>query len=72
MKNSKKTIKMDTATEARNELAKLYGEIKSGRIDLPTATRLHQNVGRQVDLVGQQLRYSQMRKAVPNIKFLNC
>lgn len=63
---------MKTAYELREELCKIFDEIKDGKMAPKTAREMIKSTNAQIALAKVQLEYAAMKNVVPDIKFLDC
>jgi len=61
---------MNTANELRNELAKVFEELRSGTIKPKEAAELANLAGKMIASAKVQIEYALMRKQEPTISFL--
>lgn len=62
---------MKNINELRNELTKLYGDIKTGDVDVKKAKEMNNSAGKIINSVKAELEYAELRKEKPEIGFLN-
>jgi hypothetical protein len=58
--------------ELRNDLAQVFDDLKSGKIEVAMSTELNRTANTIIKGIGQQIRYRKDRKEKPQIGFLNC
>lgn len=61
---------MKNINDLRNELTKLYGEIKTGEVDVKKAKEMNNAAGKIINSVKAELEYAELRKEKPEIGFL--
>jgi hypothetical protein len=61
---------MNTATELRDELAKVFEELRNGTIKPKEAGELANVAGKMINSAKVQLEYHALRKTTPKIPFL--
>ena len=61
---------MNTANELHNELAKVFEELRSGKIKPKEAAELVNIAGKMIASAKVQIEYALMRKQEPTISFL--
>ena len=61
---------MKNDKELTAELAKLYGEIKEGKVELDVAAALTNTAGKIIASVNMGLKAADLSKEKPNIPFL--
>lgn len=62
---------MNTASELRAELAKVFNQLKAGEIKPSEAAELANLAGKMIASAKVQVEYAALRKDVPEISFLN-
>lgn len=62
---------MNTASELRVELAKVFNQLKAGEIKPSEAAELANLAGKMIASAKVQVEYAALRKDVPEISFLN-
>lgn len=62
---------MKNVVELRNNLAKLFGQIKSGEIDCKKASEMNNSAGKMINSLKVELEYASLCKVKPHIKFLD-
>jgi len=62
---------MKTINELRNELLKLFDDIKTGTTDVKVAGEMNNTAGKIINSVKAELEYSALRKVEPSIPFLD-
>lgn len=61
---------MNTATELRAELARVFAQLKAGEIKPSEAAELANIAGKMIASAKVQVEYAALRKDAPLIKFL--
>lgn len=59
-----------TITDIRNDLLKLFDDLKSGRIEPKDAVEINNTAGKIISSAKVQLAYHALRGETPNIPFL--
>lgn len=62
---------MKTINELRNELLQLFGEIKSGEVEVNVAGEMNNTAGKVINSVKAELEYAALLKVEPTIPFLD-
>ncbi len=62
---------MKTINELRNELLKLFDDIKTGATDVKVAGEMNNTAGKVINSVKAELEYAALRKVEPSIPFLD-
>lgn len=62
---------MKNINEVRDELSKVFEELKSGQLKSADAKELNNCAGKIINSLKVELEYSALRKEQPNIEFLN-
>lgn len=62
---------MKTINELRNELLKLFEDIKAGSTDVKVASEMNNAAGKVINSVKVELEYAALRKVEPSIPFLD-
>lgn len=62
---------MRNVTELREQLAALYGDIRSGDVDISKAQAMNNAAGKIIGTLKVQLDYAALRKELPTIQFLD-
>lgn len=62
---------MKTINELRNELLKLFDDIKTGEVDVKVAGEMNNAAGKIINSVKVELEYAELRKIAPNVPFLD-
>lgn len=61
---------INSATCLRQELARLYKELKNGEVEEKDAAELTNIAGKMISTAKAQVAYYALRKDIPNIEFL--
>ena len=61
---------MKNITELRQELAKIFAELKAGTITAKDAGELNNTAGKMINSVKVELEYYALRKETPTIRFM--
>ena len=61
---------MKKITELTTQLTQLYKDLKEGTIDVKVAAEMNNTAGKIIHVQRVQLEYAALRKATPDIKFL--
>ena len=61
---------MKTMTELRNELTKVFEQLRDGKIELKQAGEMNNTAGKVINTVRAQLEYAKLSKTTPKIDFL--
>ena len=62
---------MQTITELRSELLKLFNDLKTGEVDVKVAGEMNNTAGKLINTIKVELEYAALRKAEPSIPFLD-
>ena len=62
---------MKTINELRDELLKLYGDIKDANVDVKAAAEMNNTAGKIINSVKVEMEYAALRKVAPSIPFLD-
>lgn len=62
---------MKTINELRDELLKLFDDIKTGETDVKVAGEMNNTAGKVINSVKAELEYAALREVEPNIPFLD-
>lgn len=57
--------------DLRNELCSIFEQLRDGDVEPEVAKELSNVAGKIINTARTQLQYSELRKEVPNIAFLN-
>jgi hypothetical protein len=61
---------METIKELRDELAKVFQDLKTGAIETKVAAEMNNAAGKMINTVKVQLEYAVLRKETPKIAFM--
>lgn len=62
---------MKNITELRNELSKLFDQIKDGSVEVKQAAEMNNTAGKIINTIKVQIEYAELRKESPSIPFLD-
>lgn len=62
---------MKNISELRDDLAKMFAELRDGTADVKVAAEMNNTAGKIINTLKVEMEYSELRKVTPNISFLN-
>lgn len=62
---------MKNIEDLRNELTRLFSDIKAGSTDIKAAAEMNNTAGKIINSIKVELEYAALRKESPEIKFLD-
>lgn len=62
---------MKNIEQLRDSLTALFDDLKNGTADVKVAAEMNNTAGKIINTLKVQLEYSEQRKQVPNISFLD-
>jgi hypothetical protein len=63
---------MKTIKELRQELLSVFNGLRSGEVDVKTASEMNNSAGKTINTIKVQLEYASLREEKPNIEFMKC